>query len=314
MHYGRRMRFCVELPTQRVDTGDEFVSAEAISEIAATAEAAGFAACFVTDHPFPSKSWLDAGGHHTLDPFVVLSFAAAATTKLRLQTHILVLPYRNPFLVAKAAASLDVLSGGRLILGVAAGYLEGEFAALGADYAHRDEVCDRSLAAIAQAWSGEPVGFAASGSAATDNVMLPRPRQRPRPPLWIGGNSKKAIRRAVELGDGWVPFPNPPALAVHSRTAVLVSNEDLAIRLDYARRHAAAVGRSSDLTVCYALRPERDATPLQLKSAARELADLGVGWITVAVRGRTRAEYCDALRRFGEDVIASLSVATAARG
>jgi len=313
LHYGRRMRFCVELPTQRVAAGDEFVSAAAIAEVATTAEAAGFAACFVTDHPFPNKSWLDAGGHHALDPFVALSFAAAATVQLRLQTHILVLPYRNPFLVAKAAASLDVLSGGRLILGVAAGYLEGEFAALGADYARRDEVCDRSLAAIAAAWCGEPVAFAGRGYAATDNLMLPLPRQRPRPPLWIGGNSKKAIRRAVELGDGWVPFPNPPALAVHSRTAVLVSNEDLASRLDYARRHATAVGRSSDLAICYALRSRRDASPAQLMTAARELADLGVGWITVAVHGGTRSEYCDALLRFGEDVIAPLSDESSAR-
>src|SRR5437667_8890425 len=123
------MRFSVSLPADRIDRAPEFVTQVAIADIAHAAEAAGFDACFVTDHPFPPHRWLYGGGHHALDPFVALSFAAAATSRLRLQTHILVLPYRNPFLVAKAVLSLDVLSGGRVILGVAAGYLKGEFAA-----------------------------------------------------------------------------------------------------------------------------------------------------------------------------------------
>jgi len=298
------MRFSVELPTQRVDAAEEFVSAAAIAEIARTAEEAGFSACFVTDHPFPDKGWLDAGGHHTLDPFVALSFAAAATERLRVQTHILVLPYRNPFLIAKAAASLDVLSGGRLILGVAAGYLESEFAALGADYVGRDATADQSLIAIVRAWSGEPVTMEGDGYRARDNVMLPRPLQRPHPPLWIGGNSKRAIRRAVAHGDGWVPFPNPPALARHSRTAVLVSPADLAGRIAYGKELAAASGRERPLEICYALTTGRAVTADQMLEAVDEWARLGVGWLTVAVRGRTRAEYCDALRTFGAEVIA----------
>jgi probable F420-dependent oxidoreductase len=298
------MRFSVELPTQRVGAGDEFVSAAAIAAVARGAEEAGFSACFVTDHPFPGKVWLDAGGHHTLDPFVALSFAAAATSVLRVQTHILVLPYRNPFLIAKAAASLDVLSGGRLILGVAAGYLESEFAALGGDFGGRDEVADQSLAAMVRAWSGEPVTMDGVGFRARDNVMLPQPLQRPHPPLWIGGNSKRAIRRAVEHGDGWVPFPNPAPLARFSRTAVLVSPADLAERIAYAREYAVATGRERPLEVCYAIGTGRAATTQQIIEAVGVWARLGVGWLTVAVPGRTRAEYCDGLRRFGAEVIA----------
>lgn len=297
------MRFSVELPTQRVAAGDEFVSAAAVTDIARCAEEAGFSACFVTDHPFPHRAWLEAGGHHALDPFVALSFAAAATTHLRLQTHILVLPYRNPFLVAKAAASLDVLSGGRLILGVAAGYLESEFAALGADYGRRDERCDEALLAMARAWTGDPVTLDGAAFRARDNVMLPPPAQRPHPPLWVGGNSKRAIRRAVDFGDGWVPFPNPPALARYSRTAVLVTAEDLAARLDYAREYRAAGGRSGGWDVCYAL-PAKGDPPARTIDLVGRYGELGVGWLTVGVRGRTRREYCDALRRFGDDVIA----------
>jgi probable F420-dependent oxidoreductase len=270
----------------------------------AAAEAAGFAACFVTDHPFPPKPWLEAGGHHTLDPFVALSFAAAATERLRLQTHVLVLPYRNPFLVAKAAASLDVLSGGRLILGVAAGYLEEEFAAVGADFATRNERADEAIRAMKEAWRGESVTMNGAHFRAADNVMLPRPAQLPHPPLWVGGNSVRAIRRAVELAEGWVPFPNPLALAKYSRTAVMVSPRDLAERLDLARQHAARVGRSEPLQVCYALQTGRDAGVAEKLDAVAELGHVGVDWLTVGVKGKTRREYCDALQRFGEEVIA----------
>ena len=94
-------------------------------------EQAGFDAAYVTDHPAPTDAWLASGGHQTLDPFVALSFVAAATERLLLQLHVLIVAYRNPFLSAKAIASLDALSGGRVIAGIAAGYLEGEFEALG---------------------------------------------------------------------------------------------------------------------------------------------------------------------------------------
>src|SRR5882724_13441697 len=113
------MRFTIGLPTDHVSRANEFVTGAAVMQCAAAAESAGFDACFVTDHPAPDIKWLEGGGHHALDPFVALSFAAAATSRLRVQTHILVLPYRNPFIVAKSVLSLDVLCGGRVILGVA---------------------------------------------------------------------------------------------------------------------------------------------------------------------------------------------------
>ncbi len=298
------MRFSVELPTQRVDTGIEFVSAAAVAEIAAAAERAGFSACFVTDHPFPNRQWLEAGGHHTLDPFVALSFAAAATERLRLQTHVLVLPYRNPFLVAKQAASLDVMSDGRLILGVAAGYLEAEFAALGADYAARNDSADAGVDAIKRAWMGEPVTMNGLGFDAADNLMLPRPAQRPHPPIWVGGNSKRAIRRAVERADGWVPFRNPPEIAKFSKSAVIMTTDDLSRRIDYAREHAAASGRREPLEICYSMVTKRDAPTDEVMAAVAKYDQLGVGWLTVGVRGKTRSEYCEALLRFGEEIIA----------
>ena len=101
----------------------EFVSGEGLARFARAAEAAGFDGIAFTDHPSPSDKWLNAGGHDALDPFAALPYVAAVTERLMLIPNIVVLPYRNPFLVAKAAATIDVLSGGRFVLSVATGYL-----------------------------------------------------------------------------------------------------------------------------------------------------------------------------------------------
>ena len=166
------MRVSYGLPTHRVDCGEEFLAPGAIGELAAAAEAAGFGAVYTTDHPFPGDDWLAHGGHHALDPLVALSFAAAATTSVLLHTNLFVLAYRNPFLAAKGIATLDVLSGGRTVVGLGAGYLEPEFAALGADFDGRNDRMDEALAALDAAWTGESVAFEGSGYRATGNTML----------------------------------------------------------------------------------------------------------------------------------------------
>ena len=109
---------------------------------------------YTTDHPFPGDDWLAHGGHHALDPLVALSFAAAATSTIRLHTNLFILAYRNPFLAAKGIATLDVLSGGRTVVGIGAGYLEPEFDALGVPFAERNDRMDEALAAMEAAWSG----------------------------------------------------------------------------------------------------------------------------------------------------------------
>src|SRR5881275_1436098 len=130
------MQVSLGLPVHRVDAVDEFVNGPAVAETSRAAEAAGFSAVFVTDHPAPPVRWVRGGGHVTTEPLVTLAFVAAATSTLRLQTNLFVPAYRHPLLAAKAVATLDLLSGGRVILGVGAGYLEPEFAALAADFEH----------------------------------------------------------------------------------------------------------------------------------------------------------------------------------
>jgi probable F420-dependent oxidoreductase len=300
------------LPTHRVDLAEEFLVPGAIAELSAAAEAAGFGAVYTTEHPMPGDAWLAHGGHHALDPLVALSFAAAATTRIRLHTNLFIPSYRNPFLSAKGIATLDVLSGGRVIVGIGAGYLEPEFEALGIPFAERNDRTDEAIVAMRAAWSGESVTFEGSGYRAPGNTMLPRPAQRPHPPLWIGGNSKRAIRRAVDLADGWSPFPNPARVAARTHTAPLESPDDLAEALVYAREYAASVGRDTPLTVCFIPEGLSMSGPdaideARVVASMRGLAAIGVGWVTVALPGETRDAQLSIIERFGTLVLSEFA-------
>src|SRR3954469_11027840 len=130
----------------------EFVSGENLARFARAAEAAGFDGIAFTDHPAPSDRWLNAGGHDALDPFVAMGVAAAHTSTLRMIPNIVVLPYRNPFVVAKAGATLDLLSDGRFTLAVGAGYLKREFTALGVEFDERAALVEEALEVIRAIW------------------------------------------------------------------------------------------------------------------------------------------------------------------
>lgn len=298
------MQYCVSLQTDQVTRGDEFVSGAAIAEVARATEAAGFDAVFVTEHPFPENEWLATGGHHALDPFVALAFAAAATTRLRVLTNLCVVPYRNPYVLAKAAVTLDVGSDGRLILGCGAGYLEPEFAAVGQPFADRNDRFDAAIVAMKAAWTGEPVPVDASGKSHT---MLPRPVQQPHPPVWIGGNSRRALRRAVELGDGWMPFPNPAATAARRHTPELSTVEQMAARLDEAKDLEAASGRKlRDVMFSPVGVDAYGGTGWDVaafRQVAAELGALGVTMLAVHIPANSRAEYCELLAGFGADIL-----------
>src|ERR1700675_1224527 len=265
------MRFSVGLPVDHVGAATEFVTGPAIAEMAAAAEAAGFDAAYVTDHPAADDQWLEGGGHHALEPLVALAFAAASTTTLRLQTHVYVAAYRNPFLAAKGVASLDALSGGRVILGVAAGYLRPEFGALGVEFDERNELLDESIDVMRRVWTEDAVAVEGRHFRARSVTMRPRPATQPHPPIWVGGNSDRAMRRAVELGQGWVPFPNPVAAARAVKTPAITSMDELAARLDMARDHSTAVGRTEPLEICFA--------PFRIEDDAKEYEAAGVTWL-----------------------------------
>ena len=298
----------ISLPFDHIHLPAEFISMEAVREISQVAEAAGFCAGCVTDHPVPGSRWLDNGGHYAQDPWVLLSLIAAVTTTLRLQTNILVLPYRNPFLTARAVASLDVFSNGRLVLGMGAGYLKAEFKALGVDFDARNDLMDEYIRAMKLAWTGEDFAFDGSGYSAPGNRMLPVPVQSPHPPLLIGGNSRRAIRRAVELGDAWHPFFAPASVTATARTATLGEEEDIDAALGYMRAHCEKVGRAVPpevvLSSVFTVKPGFCAQEaIDVISGYRAKGASGAG---ASIFVDSRAAWCDLAREFGESVLAKL--------
>jgi len=181
-----------------------------ILRAARAAEAAGFAWVSCSDHVAVPASRAAVMGATWYDAGSTLAFVAGATARIRLLSHVLVLPYRHPLVVAKQYGTLDHLSGGRVILGVGSGHVKGEFAALGADYSRRGRATDESIQAIVAAWTAEVARFEGGIVAFRDVTVSPRVAQRPRPPIWVGGNSHPALRRAARHGDGWVPWQLTP--------------------------------------------------------------------------------------------------------
>ncbi|MET0179295.1 MAG: TIGR03619 family F420-dependent LLM class oxidoreductase [Novosphingobium sp.] len=302
------IEFNIPLPFDRPN-GDEFWTLDAIRTIGAAIERAGFSACLVTDHPCPPGRWLDSGGHLAHDPWVMLSLMAAATTRVRLQTGILVLPYRNPFVVARSVATLDRFSGGRVTVGVGAGYLKGEFHALGVDFEQRNELMDEYLRALKAALSEDEFSFAGTGYEARGCRIQPPPVQRPHPPLLVGGNAKRAIRRAVELGDGWYPFFTVAGVSnAVTRTAEITCAQDLVGPLAYMREHCEKVGRAEPplVAVGSVVYPGESWTPQLIVDRAGEFAELGIVAAGMHLEGNSVAEFCDNVERFGREVIAKV--------
>lgn len=294
--------YSLELPTHRVEAASEFVTAEAIAEIARVAEANGYAAVHVTDHPAPDAKWLDHGGHHALDPFVALSFAAAATTDVKLLTNIYIAAYRNPFLGAKSIHSLAVLSGGRLILGTAAGYLKPEFKALGVDFDNRGALLDEALDVLAKVMTGEDTAYEGTSFNARGVRLQPVPVAPP--PIWVGGNSKPAVRRAVTRAQGWAPF-NTFGYATASRTAEISTLEELEAAIGWAKKYAAEIGRTEPLDICFSagtmLDDSRSAD--ERHATIAKLEAMGVTWLTIAPQGTNRAEVLERAHAFAEEFI-----------
>jgi probable F420-dependent oxidoreductase len=203
--------FVFGLPIRRRDDDRGFSDPGFLRDAAVLGEELGFWGVTAPDHIVAPDAWAKSGGgEQWFDPFALLSFLAACTSRIRLITHVIVLPYRSPFAVAKAVASIDRLSGGRAVLGVGSGYLKEEFEILGVPFDDRGERTDEALRAITACWTEEPLEFRGRFFSISHAAVAPLPVQRPRPPIWVGGNSMRAVRRAVELGDCWTPFVAEP--------------------------------------------------------------------------------------------------------
>ena len=183
---------------------------DVVAGVARAAEAAGFESLWGGEHvvlPDPQAPPSPMAPHdRILDPVIALTYCAAVTKRVRLGTGIIILPQRNPLVLAKELASLDALSGGRLIFGIGVGYLEPEFRALGAPFEQRGAVADEYLAAMQAIWSQARPAYQGRFVSFADVQAHPQPVQRPHPPIVIGGRTAAAFRRAVQQGHGWYGF------------------------------------------------------------------------------------------------------------
>ena len=241
-------------------------SPDALARVARAAEDAGLESLWTGEHvvlpdpqvppsPLPPEVPI-------LDPVVALTFLAAHTTRIRLGTGIIILPQRNPLVLAKELASLDVLSSGRLVFGIGIGYLRPEFDALNVPFDHKGTRTEEFLAAMLAIWTMEKPEFHGRFFAFSGVRAEPRPAQRPHPEIVFGGGSPEAFRRAARLARGWYGF----ALDV----------EKTRVCLDGLRDACREVGRRfEDLEISVTPAPERER-PLLDRDAARRFADLGV--------------------------------------
>ncbi len=301
------MRFSVTYPLAAGRCSPEFATRRGLVEFARAAEAAGFDGIGFTDHPAPTHRWMNAGGHDALDPFAALAFTAAVTERLLLIPNIVVLPYRNPFLVAKSVATIDTLSGGRFVLAVGTGYLKGEYRALGVDFDHRNDLFDEAIEVMRGVWTTDDFSYEGRHFTARGQTANPKP-SRPIP-IWIGGNSRLSRRRAAATADGWAPFPAPPGLATTARTPELGTLDDLRGMLDDLWRQVDAAGRDPfeidvSFTTLAGGSPAGDNfNAVAHLEALDELAGLGVTWCTVRIPGDSLTHAVEALHRYGESVI-----------
>jgi probable F420-dependent oxidoreductase len=302
------MKFTIDIPIGVITPG-EFQTAAAVTEMAQAMEAAGVDACYVTDHPAPDAAWLRQGmGHDTLDPFTAFGFIAASTTRLMMHTNILVMAYRNPFLTAKAAATLQMLSGGRMILGAGAGYQKVEFEALGVDFHKRGALFDEALDVIRMAWAGGTVVHQGRNFNAAGNE--PRPSLANPPPIWIGGGSGKAVERAALRGDGWSPFFAAPTMTKANQESGIHTVEQLGENIASLHEMRAANGKTGAFDIAIGAKAKLDfqtsASAEKYCEAVRELGDVGVTWTMVDLPHPSRQAFIDNVAWFGAEVIARM--------
>lgn len=277
----RPVRWMFQYPDTHGVDGD-MLDAGPLGEVAAAVEAAGWDGLALTEHPAPGVNWLSAGGHQTLDPFVALGYAAAVTRRIRLLTYLAVLPYRNPLLVAKAAATVDRLSNGRFILGVGVGYLKSEFRALGTDFDERNELFDEALEVIPRHWAGEPFTYEGRHFSAREVIARPRPAQDPIP-IWIGGNSARARQRAADHAQGWMPLTSAIDISATTRSPHISSAQELATLVRDLHERAGARAGALDVVAVYADPTVGDPTGDvdRHRTALAALVEAGATWIVV---------------------------------
>jgi probable F420-dependent oxidoreductase len=302
-----RLVYGMQLPVQAqselfVEDWERTAGPDEIVAVARKADEAGFFYVAACDHVAVPERLAGAMGTPWYDPVAVLGLVAGVTERVRLLTNVFVLPYRHPLQSAKSLATLDHLSKGRLVIGVGAGHVAEEFDLLGLDFAERGRILDEAIDAVDVALRDEFATFAGPTWKFEGLGQKPRPEQAPRPPIWVGGSSRPALRRAAQRGDGWIPQGTPRA--------------QMPEQIAYLREHREKAGRAGepfDLGVItemlYVGDPSWDVgkrtitgTPASIAESLREYGAMGVDHLQIRFRSRSLDELLDQMDAFGARV------------
>ena len=298
--YGMQLQVQAKSKTFAEDWEAE-AGADDLRAIVQKADDTGFFYVAVCDHLAVTKP-LDAHMNTTwYDTVATLGWIAALTDRVRVMSHVYVMSYRHPLHTAKSFMTLDELSGGRAILGVGAGHLEGEFGLLGLDFAGRGARTDAAVDVIREAFTTEYPDIETPFWGHLKNAgMAPRPRQQPIP-IWVGGSSKPALRRAAERGDGWLPQGTPRA----------DMPEQIAFLLEHRKRTLGdePIDLGTITEFLYVGDPGWDVgehtlsgSPERMVDALNEFGAMGVSHLQIRFRNRTRDELLDQMDAFHRDV------------
>lgn len=312
------MEFGLHLPAS-----NSAVKSEDLIRFVQTAETLGFYCITVADHviipknisipyPYTIDGKYPGTGYH-LETLVTMSFLAGATQRIRFLTSVMIAPYRNPVITAKMLASLDVLSRGRVIVGLGVGWMKEEFDNLKAPPFHeRGRVTDEYISAFRELWTKENPSFNGEYCNFSDIIFLPKPVQKPTIPIWIGGHSKQALRRAGKLGDGWHPIGGVPTIPLEP--------EDVARDLEMLAGYAQKAGRNPK-NIRVALKGslfdrEKQIAPgkrrrflgdaEEIASDIRDYRQVGVDTMIFDVRRPTPTETLERMEWMAKEVIAKI--------
>ena len=290
------MKFGYILPNY----GDK-IEAKELLEISKVCEENGFDSVWATDHVIMPSSLKEPYGQ-LLEPLITLAFVAGATGRLRVGTSCVVLPQRNPILLAKQAAALDVFSNGRLMLGFGAGWAEQEFGFLNAEFAGRGKVMDESIGLMKALWRDDVINFEGDYFRVKDALFLPKPVNRDIP-VWIGGNGPTAIRRAIRLGEGWHPVG--PDVEEFRRGAEEIRRSNRKIVLsarmttDVRKKRETYVGPNGEKRVAVS------GTASDIRKGIEAYAEAGLEYYCASINHPAAADIVTDLKRFSADVIGS---------